>query len=252
MKKKWLFFLLGLFSTMPIVGIVVAGRDISLYQILFSVIILVLFLENSCEKRNYYSFRLVEWLVFAVASSIIGVVVFYFIAPQWSDAALSHIPKILLFLMFAILWASKNNGEEHAHYVIKVFFIGCIINCLWACVDALDFYITGQSINNILFQGYCIRNKIHYGMMSLVSNGSIRACGFNYDPAHIGFLSPIVASYGFFKRKPIIAAIGFIAALAAASTTAIASCALAVLVLFVSSGTIAENLNRIRNNKIIM
>jgi len=69
--------------------------------------------------------------------------------------------------------------------------------------------------------------------ISIVRNGSIRATGFNYDPAHLGGIIPVVFIYSVLERKLLLLVLAFIAAMFSQSTTAVVCC---LFVLIVSIG----------------
>ncbi len=230
-NMDWLLVLLGITSTMPLVGIYVFGIELSVYRILFFLCFFQLVtsvIKNPKLTIGTHSKRFVAWLIAACISAIIGGIVFFVIAPRWSSAAFSQISKTIIFILFALLWSSNSQLNNKAHCIIKGFLLGCILNCIWASVDAIGYYMFGQSINNIIFNGYAIRNGVHYGMISIIKNGGIRSSGFNYDPAHIGFVSPIIAAYGLKKKNLILVFLSFVAAFSALSVTAVVSCSIIV------------------------
>ena len=57
----------------------------------------------------------------------------------------------------------------------------------------------------------------------------IRASGFNYDPAQLGFIVPVITSYAVIKRKYWLLVLAFGGIIASASTTALV-CSMLVLV----------------------
>ena len=128
---------------------------------------------------------LLLWLLLAFSSCVFGGIVLEPYGVEWVRAASSTIPKILMLIMFVILWSSCDNLSGRNEYAAKGFLYGCLFNCLWAVLDAASYYIMGFSINNIVFSDYAIRNHLRYDVVSLVFDAQkqIRASGFNYDPA---------------------------------------------------------------------
>lgn len=236
-RRKIPYVLLGMFSTMPVVGIHISGRDISFYRILYVVFLFAMILDVLKNKRiqvGKHSSKMLAWLLLGMFSCVIGFVFLRDDAEEWGKAAGSSIVKIIPLLFFLVLWSSDGIKNRHNQEVIKGFIIGCTLNCIWAVIDAAGFYLFGRSINNIVFAGYVARNKIHYGMMSLTMSGTIRATGFNYDPAHIGFVAPVVAGYGLLRRKVSVMVLAALAAIASMSTTALVSSLLVMMVIILN------------------
>ena len=220
--RSWVAFLLGMTSTMPIIGIAIAGHDISFFRIIYFFTIAISIVEVLQSGRLYIkpaSKKLLLWLTEGLLACIIGTITLSTNHPLWSEEARGYIPRVLIMIIFALLWASDSKWNKNCNYVIQGFLIGCIINCIWAVLDAGSFYILGKSLNNTFFSGYIARNGIRYNTLSLIYGKTIRAGGFNSDPAQIGFIAPVVAGYGIIKRKywMVIAAAG--ALLASATTT---------------------------------
>ena len=78
-------------------------------------------------------------------------------------------------------------------------------------------------------------------MLSLVYSGTIRSSGFNFDPAQIGFIAPIVAAYGTMKKKYWLLAIALGSILASASTTGIVTTIILFIVALKRSGNSKNN-----------
>lgn len=223
--KKWIAFFLGLTSTMPIVGIHIGARDISFYRILFLFMIIYTMVQ-AFQRRIVIGFatkKLIIWLMVGIFSCLCGWIFLSSSAPEWSSAAASNIVRTGSLLAFALFWGSQKDTGYMNEAVCKGFFYGCLINCVWATIDAAGYYLLGRSINNIVFAGYIARNKIRYDSLSLIygSSGMIRSGGFNSDPAQLGFIAPIVACYGVCKKKYWMLIIAGGAILASASTTAL-------------------------------
>ena len=226
---------MGIFSTMPVVSLPLGPVDISVFRILFYGILALLLYQTI--SKGFASIRkhsglMIIWLTIGVISCLIGWVFLQGKAPKFSSAAGSFIPKTLAYLVFAVLWGNQDSETlKHTNrMLIRGILWGCIINAVWAITDAAGYYLLHRSINNLVFARYIARNNIRYGELSLIINGQIRSGGFNYDPAHLGFISPLLTCYGL-KRKQkryLFLALGSI--VASASTTALV-CSVIVAVL---------------------
>ena len=250
--RSWVAFLLGLTSTMPIIGIVIAGHDISFFRIVYFFTIAISIVEVVQGRRLYIkpaSKKLLLWLIEGFLACIIGALALSINYRLWSDEARGYIPRVLIMIIFALLWASDSKWNNNNKYVIQGFLIGCIINCIWAILDAGSFYIFGISLNNTFFSGYIARNEIRYNTLSLIYGRTIRAGGFNSDPAQIGFIAPVVVGYGIIKRKywMVIAAAG--ALLASATTTGLVA---TIVMIFVGLSKSDKKRRRLSDKRIII
>ncbi len=226
--------LLGLFSTMPVLGVVVRDRDVSFYRILFALALLFLgicFLMKPRLKLGKKSLWLELWLFVGLIGCVCGMLFLNGPRAEWGQAARSYIPKVILLLAFCFLWQANEEADPLAEWIMRGFLLGCALNCLWATIDAVGFYATGKSLNNILFYNYCVRNDIREHTLSLIFHGSIRSGGFNSDPAQLGFVAPVLFGYGLARKKPLPVFLSICGIAASASTTGLVSAVLLLVFL---------------------
>ena len=229
-------FTMGLFSTMPVVTIPLGSTDIAIFRILFYGFLFYMFIKAFAGRlliiRREQSL-LCLWLIIAIISGLVGWIALSSSHVQFSSAAKSNILKTGAFLVFIALWGSQEPEMQRKmnEALIKGLMLGCILNVSWAIIDAGGYYLTGRSLNNIIFFGYIARHGIRYNSLSLAysNTGMIRAGGFNYDPAQLGFMVPVITSYAVIKRKYWLLLLAFGGIIASASTTALV-CSLIVLV----------------------
>lgn len=225
-------FCMGVFSTMPIVGIKLLGHYFSLFDIFFG-LSFIYFFVCVCRKKfdviiGKNILLIMAWFFMALISSLCGWLYFED-APEWRDAATSYVIKILLYLLFAFLLGAQDNQDILTKYVLKGILVGCVLNMVWSIIDAFSFYVFGVSINNIVFHQYAIDHNTRFGTLSLIIDGMIRAGGFNDDPAHIGFIAPAMAAYSIYKRKGWIFLLSIASIASSTSTTALV-CTLFVII----------------------
>ena len=229
-----LLFFCGLFSTMPIITLSFANHMIPLFSATI-IILLFLFLLNNISKSrksilysNTLSVKLYFlWLLWALFSSISGIF-YYYNEPLWQRQVVTYIPKIMIYLLFGGILFSQKHGDRA---VMKGIIAGTVLNICWAIADAVGFYITRISLTNTLFKSYIAAMNIRHGQISLISyDGYIRSSGFNYDPAHIGMLAPILFSFGIFQKKVVYILLALLSLVASLSTTAVVGCVAALLV----------------------
>lgn len=243
MKKKnaylYIVLLMGIFSTMPIITIPLGSRDISLFSILIFLVVFILAFSTIAKRNGKLYINaglrpLNSWLIWGMFSCLCGVVFFSIIGnPEFTNASKSSIFKLLIFLIFSLLWGSQDDLEKCNTTLSRGLLIGCVANAGWAFWDAIGYYITGKSITNIVFAGYIVRNGIRHESISLTYSaiGLIRSAGFNYDPAHIGFIAPLLVGYGLYNKKLAYVLLGAASIIASASTTALV-CSVFVTILF--------------------
>lgn len=227
-----IIFLLGMFATMPIVCIKVSGRFFSLFTVFFVLTIIyfiakILFSEVKF-KIGKNSFYIIAWLIMALVSSLFGWLYFQNNS-LWKNASISYVSKLLIFILFAVIWCNQRCLKENTRNILNGLLVGCILNLIWTVIDGIGFYIFGISINNIVFRSYALSQNIRYGTISLIVNGLIRASGFNYDPAHIGFIAPAMIAYAIYKKKGWLFVLSVFAIFCSASTTALV-CSLIIVI----------------------
>lgn len=222
-----LFYLFGIFSTMPIVGINIGQKSVSFFMILVPIIILILLFKLKYRNILLLSKEgnlLLIFLFLSIVASLFGNV--YFLENQEFRKNIStYIPKIMIYIILFLLLNVSNYKRNIIRYLVKGILMGAIINLVWASLDGFIYYMKGFSINNKLFSTYIINNDIRYGMLSLVIEGDgIRTAGFNYDPAHIGMLAPFVFGYAVLIKKKLLIIISILSLIMSQSVTGLACC----------------------------
>lgn len=245
-KIDYIFFLFGVASTMPILAVSIAGHSVSLFDALFILVMIrLLFARQSFSLTlpkgagTYY----VIWLFLSLFSCLFGFI--YFInRPLWQSAAISYIPKIIIYLVFYILLKRINKSEYYIRSIIKGIISGIIINLIWAIIDAVIFYTFGFSITNRIFAQYILDNDIRYGMLSLTINGQIRAGGLNGDPANVGIFAPILAAYSLKSKKYILLIISIISIFASVSLISLAGIIIIYFILLLDMKSLSRKKKR--------
>lgn len=230
----------GILGTMPIVEFDFGGRYISGFRVFLLLVLIMLFLENRfaiCLKTSLY---LVIWLIIGLASCIAGYITFIGMR-EWQLASISNFVKIVVYLLLVILWAGQKDIDKSNYFLGMGLFIGSVANIAWAIVDAMGFYAVGYSISNTLFRGYIERHNIQYGVVSLIyPTGMIRSAGFNYDPAHLGFIIPFVFGIAVQQKKYLLLILCGLGMIASASTTSVVC---SIFVFFTIRKGVFENKN---------
>lgn len=230
--ENLLMFLMGMFSTMPIVGIKLLGHYFSFFNIFFGLSFVYLFFSACLKGFNLKIGKnvllIMTWFAMAIISSLCGWLYFKD-APQWRDATSYYTSRVCLYIGFAFLLGLQEGRDGLTKYVLKGLLVGCILNMGWSVIDAAGFYLLGVSVNNVVFRQYAIDHNTRFGTVSLIINGMIRAGGFNDDPAHMGFIAPAMIAYSIYKKKGWIFILSVASIVSSTSTTALV-CTLFVIV----------------------
>lgn len=220
-----LILLCAIFSTMPIVALPIMGRTISLFTICLFIFVAInvpmLFRKHNLKLCSNESEKfLLIWLAWGIFSGICGMLYYNNMdSKAFATVAMSQIPKIVMYIVMIIIIYNSNLSKK---YILKGLIIGCIINVVWASIDALLFYLFKISITNIIFQQFININNVRFGQISIILNGGgYRSSGLNTDPANIGFFAPIVFYYGLKKNNKILVVIALLSELASMSTTSL-------------------------------
>jgi hypothetical protein len=230
LNSESLFLMLGVFSTSSLLTIPVGGHLISLYMVCY---ILCVFVLLTGKRNNFATVsKLVKsydnWTIIGVFSSLFGFL-FFWGDWEWQSAALSYIPKLLMYLLFFHLLIRSANSMDYCKSIAKGLLVGIIVNIIVAVIDAVIFYVSSQSIINNFFSYYIEMTGIRFGMISIIYPSSIRSCGLNSDPANIGMFVIILAAYSFKKRNLVLLGLSLLGALAALSHTGIVGIVLVTL-----------------------
>ena len=228
-----IYFLSGIFVTMPIISVNIGGAPVSVFSILFVffyVTTLWLALEDKKDfKINSLSSALVIWYLLSLIASAMGVI--YFGADSlWLDQLLSYVPKILLYLTLLLCMMKWNVQNYIMTAFIKGFLYGCIANLIWSIIEGLYYYAFDAPLNDLLFLDYVTTLPENRPYMTVVADGIIRASGFNFDPAHLGAIIPIVVVYSLFSGNFYLFALALASLIFSGSTTALVASVLAVII----------------------
>jgi hypothetical protein len=231
-------FIMSIFVTTPIIAIKIQHRYFSLFSIFLGLFLITLFTKIVLAKSpiimGKHSKLYFLWLYLSLISSFFGLIYFSSL-PEWFDQVLSYIPKLFLFLAILIFFSMLNEKEKNR--IIKVFFIGfligCIMNIIWAIIDGVGFYLIGFSLNNLIFKNYLIEELgQERAFASIIRFGTIRVSGFNYDPAHLGGIVPIIILFSLLKRNYFLLLLSIIVLIFSQSNTCMISSLILILLNF--------------------
>lgn len=225
-------FLFAVFSTTPTIALIVQERTISLFTIFTPIVIICLIFKFN--YKNLFNCGVFKWMILFCAVAICSTLVghFYFKGNSiYENVSMASLPKIIVWLILILGFAGGDISKKDIDSLAKGFFVGVMANLLWGCIDGIGFYLTGRSINNVLFSDYIRINDIRLGMLSIIipTNNSIRVGGFNWDPAHIGMLAPLAFGVGLLKKSRLIQLISIGALLMSQSTLGIVGAAVVLL-----------------------
>jgi O-Antigen ligase len=238
--KAIVFFCTGVFSTMPIVTVSFGDRLVSLFSLLFAiffVLVLVMAIDN--PKRVDFagqSRALFFWLVLSIFASLSGFILFQS-EPIWLNQLLGYVPKIVLYLALLLLALRAKEFNNIAEVFLKGFVTGCVLNLIWSVIEGLSFYLYGVVLNDALFTAFSKTLPDERPTMTIVTDGIIRASGFNFDPAHMGGIIPIMFLYSILRRNIYFLLLTLTSLAFSGSTTALVSCALAAFITIGKLGT---------------
>ncbi len=243
-----IMMLCAVFSTMPIVAVPIMGHTISLFTILLFIFIAInmpMFFSGRNTKlcSNKSEKLLLIWLLWGIFSGVCGMLYYSIIGSEtFASSAISQIPKIIMYIMMVVI---IYNSKLDKRRILKGLIIGCVINLIWAVIDAMFFYLSGISITNVMFKQFIVSNNVRFGQISIILNGGgIRSAGLNTDPANIGFFAPIVFYYALKKDNKILAILALLSELASMSTTSLV-CTAIITVIYLVDGKKEKKRKRI-------
>lgn len=247
-------FMMSIFVTTPIIAIRIQHRYFSLFSIFLGLFFITLFTKIVLAKSpiimGKHSKLYILWLYLSLISSFFGLIYFSSL-PEWFDQVLSYVPKVFLFLAILIFFSMLNEKEKNR--ISKIFFIGfligCIMNIIWAITDGIGFYLFGFSLSNLIFKNYLIEELgPARAFSSIIRSGTIRVSGFNYDPAHLGGIIPIIILFSLLRRNNLLLLLSIITLIFSQSTTGLVSSLILILLNFDKIFSLKfENLSKLLN-----
>lgn len=240
--------LLGIISTMPILGIRINGKLISLFYILFGIfniwLVVEFFTKRETIKLNKESKRLLIWFMICIFSCLCGII-YFGTESMWGKNIFKYIINIIIYSFTLILLSSYNNKRIIIFKYIKGFIIGILVNCIWGIMEGVLYYTFRFRLNDFMF-GSIVR-LVDREHISVVTTTGIRASGLNVDPAHLGGLIPLLILYSLISRKYFITVIGTIALIFTQSTTGL----VVTLILIILNSKLLYKINKtkLRINK---
>lgn len=223
--EKIAFIGLGGGATCSIVAFVWGGMILSWYTI-FLITTFCILLTGEKKPISVFGTKASRfyglWTLSALLSSVFGLL-FFMGQDEWMTAAVSFVPKVVLYFLFFFLLFRSAKSFEYVNYILKGLLWGVILNTAWASADAIIFYLSGYSITNEIFRSYILATNTRYEMLSLIIGGVIRSGGLNGDPANIGMFAPILASYSLYSKKYWFYVLSLISTFSSVSIVALAS-----------------------------
>jgi O-Antigen ligase len=218
---------------MPILTIDIGGRLISIFTILFGCFCLAIIWPSINSKSNFELNielkALTAWFIISLISSFVGFLYFYD-NPDWQAQVFNYIPKIVLYLVLLLSIIKFKIEEYLVSCFLRGFIFGSIANLAWAIFEGVAYYYYELTLNDTLFIEYVKTLPEDRQYMTVISDGIIRASGFNIDPAHLGVLIPIIVLYGLHRKNIFLLILALVALIFSGSTTALVTSLLGVAI----------------------
>lgn len=220
--------LMGIVSTMPIVGMSLSGRFISFFKILFATYFILTFISVIKKGKRIFNLSQIKmvYMIFLLWPLISYLVGLMYMPGHWHSSMTSYVVKVFEYLILTVLMYIEKNKEDALSFA-KGLIIGIIANAIWSILQAVTYYILDQSLNTIIFVNIL---GLKSGGQIWNGYGGIRVSGFNYDPAHLGGILPILFFYSLMKKDRYILIISLLSLAFSQSTTAVVGCILVIMV----------------------
>ena len=227
--KDILALAVGITSTMPILGIPIGGRYITLFTIAFILFFAVSALSFFTRGRLSFGVTKMKkiyllFLLWPIVSYVVGMV---YMPREWHSSMTRYFIRVIEYITITVM-LYVNKDKKIAISFANGLLIGSIANAVWSIFEAVAFYFFRKSLNDLVFGGFLSLNR---DILLWNKYGGIRVSGFNYDPAHLGGLLPILLYYALMKKNVYLTVLALISLAFSQSTTALVGC-LVVLLLF--------------------
>ncbi len=232
--KYSLAAIMGVFSTMPIVGIPLGGGYTTLFSITFvlyfAVLVWNVFAKN-CTSFGLSRLKLsyLLFLIWPLFSYIVGL---FYMPNEWHSSMTSYTIKVLEYLAITLLLYMDNDVVSSKAFA-RGLLAGIIANAIWSVFEAITYYFFRSSLNDIIFSRFLGLNR---DVLIWNSFGGIRVSGFNYDPAHLGGILPILMCVGLFKGNLLLIILTIISLAFSQSTTALVGCIVVFVIYIFTKG----------------
>ena len=168
-------------------------------------------------KRGLLYKLFMGWMVISIIACLFGFVFFISFRPEFSNATIGFVPKILLYLFFLYILGLNANSKKKNTLILKGIKYGVALNLIWSIVDAVMYYSIHESLTNNVFKAYITVTDMRLGVASIVNGITIRSVGLNNDPATIGFFAMAASAYAYVVNKKWIVMICLLSCVACVS-----------------------------------
>ena len=196
-SNEWIFYLLGLFSTMTALSF----GGISVFYMLIIVAVLRRFIEIKMKLRFIPS-RCKDILLisFFVLLSMVLNVMFYdysILEGEWKPVIIkSSLVFVFMMLSISLLYGSDERVCLKKYFVDGLY-ASCICQLVWALLELVFWNWKNISLNEVVFQDF-----FHIGLnvnWTITSEHSLRIAGIGWEPAY--FSLTMVTGYLLSKKK---------------------------------------------------
>ena len=244
--KKCIYYTLGFSTTTPLLALVLGGHSISLMYIAYLLALGDLLLAKGKRfariRNNNSLFKLFFcYLVFCFVSSLFGILFFWIEQKSYALAQVSFLPKILLYLIFFILFDANRYGCEKACFILNGIKYGAIVNIIWCIADALIFYMIGISITNDLFISVIEAMDLPNTQASIIEGLFIRSSGLTIDPCFIGYYAIALTIYGLVKRRRFLILLSVMACFASVSIIGLVGIIIVLIAYVIKQKNVVSN-----------
>lgn len=234
----FLSFFCGVLITMPIISINTGLGLISVFTLFFIMFLVWMLLITITRKQplfiSNFAYIFIAWYFLALISSISGLL-FFQKMPIWANMSASYIPKIIIYAVLLVVLYQHRLNKTLISSLLIGFKLGIVLNLIWVVIEGVYFYSNGKILNNIVFASYIQYMPEDRETISIVTEYGLRATGFNYDPAHIGALAPIVFMLAVINKKLSLLILSVLALIFSQSTTGAFVCILSLIAYFLIS-----------------
>lgn len=218
--KLFLFFLMGLTSTWTALQIPLAGIQISIYNVIALLIIMLQVMTKGINKK----FTEVIPILFFLSTIVSALVAVMYLESFWVKESIKATVKFVIVFMPFFLVFDRQSLKKVSDRFFKGLFYSCVIQLIWSFIQLFFWYGFNRVINQEIF-GDLMHIKINHSWLTW--HNGFRTTGIAWESANLGMCMIV----GFFMTdKKWLKVLFFIGLFFTGSRTGIFALALSIFI----------------------
>jgi hypothetical protein len=197
-KEEILWFLIGVFITMPVLVLRIGNISLAIYNIFLFIAFCYRYLKSG-NRIIFYSYK-TPLYIFILCLALSGIFSFFSVPTDWSKTSIRATLKLLLVLIMMSFFYSDDDLAKCKKYFFKGIIFSAPIQLIWIVIQYFSWSLFQIKLNTILF-------GVKTSMEAL---GGITLTGLSWERADIVLVFSLVTALSHNKLMKLICLIGTI------------------------------------------